>query len=114
VVEDAFRFVERELKRGKSYHGIIMDPPAYGRGPEGEKWILEKQIDTLLDMCSKLLAPQQSFLLVNLYSMGFSPLITETLVQTRFGSMPVESGELYLPDQFGKKLPLGTFLRFER
>lgn len=114
VVEDAFRFVERELKRGKSYHAILLDPPAYGRGPDGEKWELEKQIDALLGMCSRILLPEHSTLLLNLYSMGFSPMISETLVSTHFSKGETLSGELFLRDEAGKNLPLGTFLRLER
>lgn len=114
IVEDAFRFVERELRRGRTYHGIIMDPPAYGRGPEGEKWQLEKQINELLAMCSGILEPADSFLLVNLYSMGFSPMITETLVQSHFPGNDYQSGELFVKDKFGKCLPLGTCLRLIR
>jgi len=114
VVEDAFRFVEREVKRGKRYHAILLDPPAYGRGPDGEKWELEKQINTLLAMCSQILLPEQSTLLLNLYSMGFSPMISETLVGTHFGKGEMLSGELFLRDDAGKNLPLGTFLRLER
>ncbi|MBU6325126.1 MAG: class I SAM-dependent methyltransferase [Bacteroidetes bacterium] len=114
IVEDAYRFVERELRRGRSYHGIIMDPPAYGRGPEGEKWQLEKQINELLSMCSGIMEPQNSFLLVNLYSMGFSPMITETLVQSNFPGNQFDSGELFVKDRFGKCLPLGTCLRLIR
>lgn len=114
VVEDAFKFVQREVKRGKTYHGIILDPPAYGRGPDGEKWQLEKQIDELLEMCSQLLEKEQAFFLINLYSMGFSTLITENLVRSNFNVNSCDTGEVYLEDQFQNKLPLGTFLRFER
>ncbi len=114
VVEDAFKFVQRELKRGKKYNGIILDPPAYGRGPDGEKWQLEKQINELLQMCAQLLEKQHAFLLINLYSMGFSPLITENLVYTNMPGQAFESGELILQDKKGRGLPTGTFLRFKR
>jgi 23S rRNA (cytosine1962-C5)-methyltransferase len=114
VVEDAFKFVQREIKRGKTYHGIILDPPAYGRGPDGEKWYLDKQIDDLLAMCNQLLEKEHSFFLINLYSMGFSPLITENLIHANFVEQIFESGEVFLQDKFKKTLPLGTFLRFER
>lgn len=114
VVEDAFKFVQRELKRGKKYNGIILDPPAYGRGPDGEKWQLEKQINELLQMCGQLLEKQHAFLLINLYSMGFSPLITENLVYTNMPGQVFESGELILQDKKGRGLPTGTFLRFTR
>lgn len=114
VVEDAFKFVQRELKRGKTYHGIILDPPAYGRGPDGEKWVLEKQINELLGMCAELLEEQNAFFLINLYSMGFSPLITENLIQGHFPGQQFESGELILNDEVGRGLPTGTFVRFRR
>lgn len=111
VVEDAFKYVEREVKRGKKYEGIILDPPAYGRGPDGEKWLLDKQINALVSMCSQLLE-KGGFLVLNLYSMGYSALIAETLVKQHFkGIESSECGELYMQDSFGKKLPLGIFLR---
>lgn len=112
VVEDAFKFVQREVRRGKKYDGIILDPPAYGRGPDGEKWVLERQINELLAMCSEILTPT-GFFVINLYSLGFSTLITQNLIAQHFPTRNgIESGELYLEDQFKKKLPLGTFLRF--
>lgn len=114
VVEDAFKFVQREIKRGKTYHGIILDPPAYGRGPDGEKWVLEKQLNELLHMCSQLLEPRNSFFIINLYSMGFSSLITENLITENFTEQIFDSGELYLQDKYKKKLPLGTYVRFRR
>lgn len=114
VVEDAFKFVQREVKRGKTYHGIILDPPAYGRGPDGEKWILEKQINDLIGMCARLLEKEYAFFLINLYSMGFSPVITENMVKSHFPAQPFGSGELLLTDKAGRGLPTGTFLRFYR
>jgi len=114
VVEDAFKFVQREVKRGKTYHGIILDPPAYGRGPDGEKWILEKQINDLIGMCAELLEKEHAFFLVNLYSMGFSPVITENMIASHFPGQDFESGELILTDKAGRGLPTGTFLRFYR
>ncbi|MCX6266326.1 MAG: class I SAM-dependent methyltransferase [Bacteroidetes bacterium] len=115
VVEDAMNFVRREVKRGKRYDGIILDPPAYGRGPDGEKWILEDSIDEMMAICKELLEPKHGFLVLSLYSMGFSALIPENLVKTRFGDIHgMESGEFYFEDKGKRKLPLGTFLRFAR
>lgn len=115
VVEDVMKFVNRELKRGKSYHGIILDPPAYGRGPEGEKWFLEASINELIKACSQLLEKSRSFMVLNLYSMGFSSLIAENLVTTHFAEIKnMSSGELYFKDRSGKRLPLGVFVRFNR
>jgi 23S rRNA (cytosine1962-C5)-methyltransferase len=115
VVEDVMKFIGREGKRGKTYHGIILDPPAYGHGPAGERWVLEDGIDALLRQCSQLLEKENAFMVLNLYSLGFSPLIAENLVKRNFrGVLKPEAGELYLPDRSGNKLPLGVFLRFRR
>lgn len=115
VVEDAMNFVRREVKRGNRYDGIILDPPAYGRGPDGEKWILEDSIDEIIAICKQLLDPEHGFLVLSLYSMGFSALIPENLVNTRFGIIAgLQSGEFYFHDRAHRKLPLGVFLRFAR
>ena len=115
VVEDALKFVRREVKRGNKYNGIILDPPAYGRGPDGEKWVLQESINEMISLCSKLLIDQDSFFIISLYSMGFSSLISESLVKTHFGEvLDKEAGELYFNDRAGRSLPLGTFLRFKK
>lgn len=115
VVEDALKFVQREVRRGNTYSGIILDPPAYGRGADGEKWILDDNLNEMIMLCSKLLLPNHSFLILNMYSIGFSALVGNNLVNSYFDrGEKNEFGELYLPDRFGKKLPLGTFLRFSR
>ena len=113
VTEDAIKFVRREVTRGKKYRGIILDPPAYGRGPDGEKWVLEEQINEMTGLCRKLLEPAGSFFILNMYSMGLSALVAESLVRSHFKEVSLmESGEFYFADKFGKRLPLGTFLRF--
>jgi 23S rRNA (cytosine1962-C5)-methyltransferase len=115
VVEDVVKFMRREAKRGRTYHGIILDPPAYGHGPAGERWVLEEGIGELIQLCSQLLEKEHSFLVLNLYSMSFSALIAENLIKAHFPEVKnSEFGELYLPDRSGKKLPLGVFLRFRR
>jgi 23S rRNA (cytosine1962-C5)-methyltransferase len=113
VVEDALKYVKREVKRGSVYQGLILDPPAYGRGPDGEKWVLEENINELLKLCSQLLDKKNYFFIINLYSLGFSALIVDNLINGIFGKVAnPEWGELYLEDQFHKKLPLGVFYRF--
>jgi len=113
IVEDAMKFVNREVKRGKRYNGIILDPPAYGRGPEGEKWVLEESIAPLMEACGKILEPEGGFIILNLYSMGFSAVIAANLLRAYFpGADRVEYGELLVPDQSGKSLPLSVFARF--
>ncbi len=115
MVEDALRFVKREVRRGNRYDGIILDPPAYGRGPEGEKWVLESHIGEMLAACAELLEPQGAFLVLNLYSMGLSAMLARTAVRQAFGTPRMEqAGELYFEDRHQKQLPLGTYYRFTR
>ncbi len=115
IVEDAMKFVRREARRGNKYQGIILDPPAYGHGPDGEKWKLDECIFEMLSHVSEILAAEQSFLVLNLYSNGFSPQLGESLVRETFGhDAAVESGELGLRDRFGKVLPLSIVVRLER
>jgi len=112
VVEDALKFVRREVKRGNTYSGIVLDPPVYGRGPEGEKWILQESVNEMIGLCSRLLNRDNSFFVFSLYSMGFSALIADSLVITHFGECREKTkGELYFRDAAGRNLPLGTFLQ---
>ncbi|MBD8389234.1 class I SAM-dependent methyltransferase [Dysgonomonas sp. BGC7] len=115
IVEDALKFCRREVKRGNTYNGIILDPPAYGRGPDGEKWILEDNIAELMQHCSDLLSPSDSFLILNLYSMGFSPVIAENLIKDYFPAVKdIQFGELIIPEKSGKNLPLSVYARFKK
>lgn len=111
MVEDAMKYLRREVKRGKQYRGIILDPPAYGRGPDGEKWILEEGINELMELCSKLLSHKGAMLVLNLYSMGFSALVAENIIKSYFPQITGECGELFSPDRAGRRLPLGVFMR---
>ncbi len=115
IVEDAMKFVRREVRRGNRYDGIILDPPAYGRGANGEKWVLEENIAQMLECCAQLLVPKDSFLVFNLYSMGLSSTLARTIVHQMFGIPPHEEyGELCFADRASKELPLGTYYRFTR
>ena len=115
IVEDALKFVHREVRRGNRYDGIILDPPAYGRGANGEKWVLEENIGEMLECCAELLDREHGFLVLNLYSMGLSALLSRTALRQAFATTDSEEmGELYFSDSFGKELPLGTFCRFTR
>jgi 23S rRNA (cytosine1962-C5)-methyltransferase len=113
VVEDALKFVKRELKRGKKYNGIILDPPAFGHGPNGEKWKLEDHIQEMMHEVVQLLDEQEHFLILNTYSLGFSSVIVENLIKTSFPEVRnLETGELFLQATSGIKLPLGVFGKF--
>lgn len=114
VYEDALKFVKREVKRGNKYNGIIMDPPPYGRGPEGEKWTLQEQLDELVYLASQLLEPTPSFFILSMYAVGLSSLVGLNVVKTYFADVNPEFGEFYLKSKTGKDLPMGTFLRFKK
>ena len=116
IVDDCKKFVEREIRRGNTYDGIIMDPPSYGRGPNGEVWKLEDSIDELITLASKLLSDKPLFFLVNSYTTGLSPLtmsyLLELKVKKRFGGQ-IASGELGLRvTQTGAFLPCGASSRW--
>jgi len=114
LLEDAFKFVKREAKRGRKYNAIIMDPPAYGHGPKGEKWKLDDMVDDLMKYVAQILDKDQYLLIFNSYSLGFSSLILQNLLFTHLGSTVAkrtEFGELYLNEQTGRKMPMGIFAR---
>ncbi|MBX2965760.1 MAG: class I SAM-dependent methyltransferase [Cyclobacteriaceae bacterium] len=112
VYEDAFKFVKREAKRGNKYNGIIMDPPPYGRGPEGEKWTLQEQLNELIGMSSRLLESKNRFFILSMYAVGLSPLVGLNVAKTHFDMKEPDCGEFYLASKNNRDLPMGTFLRF--
>lgn len=118
IVDDCKKFVERELRRGNRYDGIIMDPPSYGRGPGGEVWKLEDCIDAFVRLAAQLLSPDALFFLVNSYTTGLSPMTMQYLLdlyirRSRGGAL--ECGELGLPvTQTGAYLPCGASSRWFR
>ncbi len=116
IVDDCKKFVEREIRRGNKYDGIIMDPPSYGRGPSGEVWKLEDSIDEFITLAAQLLSDDPLFFLVNSYTTGLSPLtmsyILELKVKSVYGGK-IESGELGLRvTQTGAYLPCGASSRW--
>jgi 23S rRNA (cytosine1962-C5)-methyltransferase len=114
VYEDAFKFVRREVKRGNKYNGIIMDPPPYGRGPEGEKWTLQEQLNELVGMSAQLLEKKNCFFILSMYAVGLSPLVGLNVVNTHFDVKTPEAGEFFLQSRNERDLPMGTFLRFSQ
>jgi len=114
VYEDAFKFVRREVKRGNKYNGIIMDPPPYGRGPEGEKWTLQEQLNELVRMSAQLLEKKNNFFILSMYAVGLSPLVGRNVVKTHFDVDAPEAGEFFLKSSNAMDLPMGTFLRFRQ
>jgi 23S rRNA (cytosine1962-C5)-methyltransferase len=109
LIEDAMKYVKREIKRGSKYQGIILDPPAYGHGPDKEQWKLEDNLNEMVNSVLQILAPEKHILILNTYSLGFSSLIIENLLKKQYKNL--QTGELFLPSTSGFKLPLGVFGR---
>lgn len=118
LVDDCVKFVEREIRRGNHYDGIIMDPPSYGRGPKGEVWKIEEKIFPLLNLCTKVLSREPLFFLVNSYTTGLQPAVLsymmELAIRKKFGGT-VTADEIGLPvSSNGLILPCGASGRYER
>jgi 23S rRNA (cytosine1962-C5)-methyltransferase len=111
MVEDALKFAQREERRGNKYNGIILDPPAFGHGPKGEKWKLEDNLAEMMKNVLRILDDKEHFLILNAYSLGLSALVIENLLKETAGDR-LKIGELYLQAKSGVKLPLGVFGRF--
>lgn len=112
LVDDCVKFVEREIRRGNHYDGIIMDPPSYGRGPKGEIWKLEEKIHPFIALASQLLSDNPLFFLVNSYTTGLAPAVLTYMISTEVGKKfggHVESQEIGLPvKETGLLLPCGA------
>jgi 23S rRNA (cytosine1962-C5)-methyltransferase len=111
MVDDALKFVKKEIRRGNFYQGIILDPPAFGHGPDGEKWKLEDNIAEMMNSVLQLLDKESHLLILNAYSLGFSALVPENLLRpyAKKNKSELNIGELYLPAKSGVKLPLGVW-----
>ena len=116
IIDDCAKFVEREIRRGRKYDAIIMDPPSYGRGPTGEVWKLEENLYPFVELVSGVLSDKPLFIIMNTYTTGLAPsavtYIMETVISSKFGGH-TESQELGLPvTQSGLALPCGTTSRW--
>jgi len=115
ILDDVAVFVKRELKRNKKYDGIIMDPPAFGHGPKGESWKIEKDFMPLLSNCFSLLSPNPLFVLLNGYASGYSAIAYENNLlplKNKFGGQ-INKGELSIQEtSAGRLLPCGIFARW--
>ena len=119
IVDDCLKFVEREKRRGHTYHGILMDPPSYGRGPNGEMWKFEKEITGLLQACMEILDDHALFFLINSYTTGFSSIVLDNMMRTMIlPSHPdgvITTGEIAIPlQERDLLLPCGIVGRWER
>lgn len=118
IIDDCAKFVEREIKRGRKYDAIIMDPPSYGRGPSGEIWKLEKNLYGFMKLCVGVLSDNPLFIIINSYTTGLAPSVvgylSDSIYATRFGGH-TESQELGLPvTASGLVLPCGCTGRWSR
>lgn len=118
IVDDCQKFVEREIRRGRRYDAIIMDPPSYGRGPSGEIWKLEESLYPFVKLCAEVLSDDPEFVIINSYTTGLSPSVisymSETIFTERFGGKS-ESQEIGLPvTESGLALPCGATCRWSR
>ena len=111
IIDDCKKFVQREIRRGRRYDAIIMDPPSYGRGPNGEMWKIESELYPLVELCSQVLSDNPLFFLINSYTTGLQPMVLENIltltVKNKFGGR-IEAYEVGLPTEEGINLPCGA------
>ncbi|MEG0022099.1 MAG: class I SAM-dependent methyltransferase [Bacilli bacterium] len=118
IVDDCLKFVEREYRRGNKYDGIVMDPPSYGRGPNGEVWKFEESLYKLIEACMKILSEKPLFFLINSYTTGISSIVLENILKTtilkEFKNGIITAGEVGLPiTRDNLVLPCGIYGRWE-
>jgi 23S rRNA (cytosine1962-C5)-methyltransferase len=114
IVDDVFKFLEREARRGSRYEGIILDPPSFGRGAKGEVFKIEQDIHFLLDLCVQLLSEEARFLLLTTHTPGMTPLVMEQLLGQKLSQKKgsLDAGEMLLPAARHLQLPCGSFARW--
>lgn len=112
IVDDAIKFLKREVKRGALYDGILLDPPSFGRGSRQEVFKIERDIHELLDLCTALLSKNPLFLILTTHTPGMTPLVMRHLLEQKMGKKGrIEAGEMVIPSSM--PLPCGSFARFE-
>ena len=117
IIDDVTKFVQREIRRGNKYDAIIMDPPSYGRGKNGEVWHFENNISDLVELCSKVLSDDPLFFLINSYTTGISSKVLENILNLKLKMKKgkLSSGEIGLPMKNSNLvLPCGIYGRWEK
>jgi 23S rRNA (cytosine1962-C5)-methyltransferase len=113
IVEDCGAFLQRELRRGRHYDALILDPPSFGRGAKGQVFKIENDLEALLDLCTELLGPKPACVLFTCHTAGFSPLVLENLLSERLGDGQRVSGEMAIGEsEGGRRLPAGSYSRW--
>lgn len=111
IVDDALKYVKRQRRRGAKYDAIVLDPPAFGRGPRGELWKLEKMLPQLLEACAEVLSETPMFILMTLYSIDASAIMAGNMLREYFGGAEISQGELVLQPAKGFGLPLSIWAK---
>ncbi|MFI5334257.1 MAG: class I SAM-dependent methyltransferase [Chlamydiales bacterium] len=113
IVDDVLKFLTREEKRGSCYDGIIVDPPSFGRGKQGETFIIERDLQLILDKCEKLFSDHPLFWIFTTHTPGMTPLVMKQLMEKRLKGGVWESGEMQLPSATSWTVPSGSYARWE-
>ena len=111
IIDDCKKFVQREIRRGRKYDAIIMDPPSYGRGPNGEMWKIESELYPLVELCTEVLSDNPLFFLINSYTTGLQPMVLKNILTLTVGSKfsgKVEAYEVGIKTEEGIDLPCGA------
>lgn len=111
IIDDCKKFVQREIRRGRKYDAIIMDPPSYGRGPNGEMWKIESELYSLVELCTEVLSDNPLFFLINSYTTGLQPMVLKNILTLTVGSKfsgEVEAYEVGIKTEEGIDLPCGA------
>ncbi len=111
IIDDCKKFVQREIRRGRKYDAIIMDPPSYGRGPNGEMWKIESELYPLVELCTEVLSDNPLFFLINSYTTGLQPMVLKNILTLTVGSTfpgEVEAYEVGIKTEEGIDLPCGA------
>ncbi len=110
IIDDCKKFVQREIRRGRKYDAVVMDPPSYGRGPNGEMWKIEDEIFSLVELCEKVLSDNPLFFLINSYTTGLQPQVLKNILQLALKGRKgkIDAYEVGLPTEDGLVLPCGA------
>lgn len=110
IIDDCKKFVQREIRRGRKYDAIIMDPPSYGRGPNGEMWKIESELYSFVELCRGVLSDNPLFVLINSYTTGLQPSVLENILKLTLKGLNgrIEAYEVGLPTEEGINLPCGA------
>ncbi len=117
IIDDVVMFLKREVKRGRKYDGILMDPPAFGHGPKDELWKIEENFLELMDLCKQVLSDDPLFVLINGYTAGYSPIAYQNCLSDIMRDLngTIETGELVIEESQNKRLlPCGIFARWSK